>query len=260
MINSITLLSLLKPTFIFLFNRQRLIYLLTIPFSALIAVMILAKFFPLFYLRETVQPIYGINFYMLFLIAGSFSFFLLSVMLRTQQLVFFGDGDPEKKFFIPKPDAKLWRYFFKGLSTAFYSLFLSALLTLTLLSIAQYLLPLFDMLGYLFMIGTAVLFPYFFVRFIFRVFATAADQTLGWWEAWRMTRSINIMFAVLSLFFLFLPISVMFCVYHLFQKLFGADFTALFMDTFGVTFVFLIASVLMSAYSGYLYSLIKSKN
>ena len=260
MINTLTLLSLLKPTCIFLYNRKRLIYLLTIPILVLAAIMILVGFFPPVFLAETVEPSIGVNFYIIFVIAGGGGFLLLSVMLRVQQLVFFAEEKPEKIFFIPKFSKELWQYTRICFLVAFCALFLSVLATLVVIAVVQHFFPISEWVGILFLMGTVLFFPYFFVRFILKIPAVVAGQAIGWQEAWEKTSSINIVLATLFALFWFVSMAVVVGVYMAIYKVLGQEAATWFINSFGLAFIFLFSTVLMSTYCGYLFSVVSSKN
>ncbi|MBR4126722.1 MAG: hypothetical protein IKR09_04010 [Alphaproteobacteria bacterium] len=259
MVNTLTLLSLLKPTFSFVFDLKRLVFLIAFSWPVLAVVLLASYFYPPLSLAETVQIRFDVNFYMIFLLAGSFSYLLTSVMLRTQQIVFFGD-DPERRIFFPKPDKRFGRYIAAGIRILLCSSVLSGVFVFLLMTLIQHFLSLPVQTWLVFLAGTVLFCPYFVVRFIFKLPAVAAGQPLSWWDAWRMSSRINIAVAVLFAFFMFVPMSAVIVFYSGMQAVVGKEFAEMFAGSFGVAFSLLISVILQAAYCAYLYSYISSKS
>lgn len=258
MVNTLTLLSLLKPTFKFVFNVKRLVRLTAFSCFVLTAVLGASYFFPPLSLAETVQIRFDVNFYMLFLLTGSFSYLLMSVMLRTQQIVFFGD-ESGGRLFLPKPDKQFCRYIISGIRIFLYSLALSGVFVFLLMVSVQHFLSLPVQSWLVFFAGTVLFCPYFAVRFIFKLPAVAANRNLGWWDAWAMTRRINIVIAVLFAFFMFMPMLVVIALYVGLQAVVSREIAEIFAGTFGVAFSLSVSVVLQAAYCAYLYSSVSTE-
>ena len=77
MINSLTMLSLLKPTMIFVFNLRRMVRLLTVPALILLAASFAVYFYPPFFLAQEVDLKIEVDFYSLFFIAFSLVYFCM---------------------------------------------------------------------------------------------------------------------------------------------------------------------------------------
>ncbi|MBR1778800.1 MAG: hypothetical protein IJ752_09505 [Alphaproteobacteria bacterium] len=261
MINTLTLLSLIKPAVLFICDLKRLAYLITVPAAALIVVAALVYFYPPFYLAETIQPNVEFNIYILLLIVVFLPFLFASVMLRVQQILFFGeDQEQKRRFFLPKPDKAMRHYIAVCLQVVLYSLFLSALLSLILIVIVNHFLPLSERAGLLFIIGTLVFCPYFLVRFILKLPAAAADRSLRWWTAWQMTSGINVVVAVVQISFLIFPLIALFSINMMLQRILGNTQFMLFTANFSMIFAALLACILHAAYCGYLFSSLISKD
>ena len=181
MINTLTLLSLLKPTVIFAFSPKRLAYLLTVPVLALTVVLTLAYFFPVISLAETAEISLSVNFYTLTAVAAAFVFLPVSLLRRTQEMIFFG-GDTSSRVFWPKCDGIFIKCIATGIAAVFFSYVLSLFPLLVLLAVIKHFsagpLPFGDTL---FVFGGAALIcPYFGVRFVFKLSAIIAGRPLGW--------------------------------------------------------------------------------
>ena len=256
MINTLTLIALLKPTAAFVFNFKRLSYLLTVPVSILTAVLAAAYFFPVVSLAETVEVRLHINFYTLSAIAFFFIFLPVSVMRRTQELLFFGEASSTARVFWPEFD----RLFLKCVSMCFLLFFFSVVSSVVLMAaffvLAGYFIGLPDQTDLFLWSGLFLLSPYFCVRFILKLPSIVAGRSLGWWPAWKLTGRIGIMMMALFAMFLFMPTMIVAIAYFFTGKVAGAE---LFWGTFGVSSAVLFSTVLFSAYCGYLYTYATSK-
>ena len=260
MINSLTMLSLLKPTVLFVFNWKRLVRLMIFPVSALMTVVVLAAFYPPVYLAETIQLKAEVNFYMLFLVVCVPSLILLSVMLRVQQILFFGEAEETNRLFLPKPDKNLFLYAAMCLKVMFVSFLLAILISFIAISLLQYILPLPERKEMFFFGGIAICFPYLIIRFVLKLPATAAGRSLKWLDAWQMTSRINIMIAMLSALFLIIPVLLLTIFQTMAKNIFSNEQILLFVSNFSVVCSVVLVCILHAAYCGYLFSLVSEKS
>ncbi len=257
MVNTLTLIGLLKPTIAFVFNLKRMLRLLAVPVSVLTAVLAVAYRFPVFSLAETVEVRMSFNAYMLSAIVFFFIFLPVSVMRHTQEILFFGEENPLiGHVFLPKPD----KLFFKCVLTCVLLFVLSVVSSvfsmLSFWAVVGYFVALPDQMK-LFLLGSLFLpAPFFFVRFILKLPAVVAGRPLGLWTGWRMTERGGIMMMALFAMFLFVPMMIVATAYFVTGKVAGAE---LFWGTFGVSSAVLFSTVLFSAYCGYLYTYVTSK-
>ena len=260
MINSLTMLSLLKPTVRFVFDFKRLVYLMAVPVLVLMAVVFLAGFYPPVYLAETVRPELKANIYMVALVVCVPVLLLLSVMLRVQQILFFGESEEKKRFFLPKPDKELFRYAGMCLKMFFFSLFLAVLMSFVTISLLQYVLPLPEHKELIFLGGIAICFPYLIIRFVLKLPAIAAGRSLKWWDAWLMTSKINIMIGILSALFLITPTFLSTLLHEAVKNIFANEQIVAFISNFSIICSVVLACILHAAYSGYLFSVTSDKS
>lgn len=257
--NKIGLFALIKPTMAFAFNKDRLIFLMAFPVLVLTGLMTASYFYPLFYLAETVVPEVRVNYYMLFSVVVLGPFCILSVMLKTQLLVFFGEDERQSKIFLPKPDKKSAGYFLVSLKIILLSLLISTLIVLTVIAIARQFVALPERIG-MYALGASVLIsPYFIVRFLFKLPAIAAGQPLGWIESWQMSRQINLVMAVLLSLFFVVPMLLSVNLYVFVRGFLHNEQLTIVLGNFFVMFALLFACILQAAYCGYLYSQVSSK-
>ena len=256
MIDTLTLIALLKPTAAFVFNFKRLSYLLTVPVLILTAVLAGTYFFPVFSLAETVEVRLHINFYTLSAVVFFCIFLPVSVMRRTQELLFFGEDSSTARVFWPNFD----RLFLKCVLTCFLLFVLSVVLSVVLMTaffiFVGHFIGLPDQTDFFLWSGLFLLSPYFCVRFIFKLPSIVAGRSLGWWPAWKLTGRIGIMMMALFAMFLFMPMLIVATAYFVTGKIAGAE---LFWGTFGVSTAVLFSTVLFSAYCGYLYTYVTSE-
>lgn len=258
MINSITLLQLLKPTFLFTFDLKRLGRMLAVP-AAVISVLLLAEsFYPLFFLAETAEIRLAVNFYMLGAFAVVILFFAMSLMLRTQQIIFFGDS--VEKIFLPPVNKTLFGYFIRICHIFIHSLFLAAIVAYALLFVIKHFMPLPDKANFFALIGAAALLPYFMVRFCVILPAGVAGKKLRFRDAWKMTRRIGSLTALNFALFLLFPFGVSIVLYTFVRNIIENVAVISFFMNFCALFSLMIASVLQSAYSAYLYSTLSDQD
>ena len=184
----------------------------------------------------------------------------MSVMLRVQEVLFFGEEHGrDGRFFLPKVNKASGRYVAVGIQIVLFSLIISAALAFVLLVVINHFLPLGERAGLFFAFGTLVLCPYFLVRFILKLPAAAADRPLRWWKAWRMTTRIHVVIALVQVVFLVVPLMVFLFIDMMLQNIFANTPFILFLMNYSVVLAVLFASILHAAYSGYLFSLLSSQ-
>ena len=260
MINSLTLLSLLKPTISFVFNLKRIVHLITLPAVILFAVFIVLFFYPPFFLAQEVQPRIDINLYTLFLAFFSFVFVFVSVFLRVQRILFFEDEKNENRlFFWMKLDKFFFRYLFVCFKVGAFSLALSCFICFAIVAVVQKLMPLPESTWLYFIAGVLLLSPYFVIRFILLLPAEAAGRPLGWINSWRMTSRLNITMGLLLVLFSLTALVFSTSLYSMMLDLFGDSRVLSFVGNYFTMFSVLFAGIMQAAYIGYLFPLLDSK-
>ena len=223
MLNTWNLFSLLKPTLSFVLNRKLLVYLTAFPVLILTALSFLTMMYPPAVLAETVRPSLEFNYGIIFLNLFFFTSLFLSLMQHVQQILFFGPKIQKRKYFLPQPDNALGRYVFVFFQILFVSLFLSAFLSYAVLLVVKRYFPVSEQIHLYAVIGTLFFMPYFFMRFILKLPATAAKRTMNWGEAWMKSRRISVMVLMFLMMFLFIPGIFFFGFCAFIQTVFGSS-------------------------------------
>lgn len=260
MINFFTAFSLIKPTIVFTFNVKRLVYLLSIPVVISVFLMILEKYYPLFSLALTADLRLQVNYYTLATITIISLFLVFSLMLRTQQIVFFGKQYENKRFFIPLIDKPFLSYILKFTYIFLFSLTLSAVLGSVFILILNHFVPIPDKKALYILGATLFLLPYFFIRLIFALPAKVAGKDLRLSQAWRMTRKIGPMIAILFAVALSFPLLGVTFLFNLCQNLLGEHAVFAIMMNAGALSSFLFSCIFHSAYCSYMYLTIVQQN
>ena len=259
MINVLTMMRLLKPTFTFVLNYQRFIHLMFVPFVASFVFLLMESFYPLFFLASTAEVKLSVNVYMFVLLGVIILYLSLSLMLYIQQTVFFGSPTDQKKFFLPP----LNQAFFAYLAELLY-LFVSALLFATasayiLISLLDYILPMSDKKNLFLLLGVVILLPYFMIRFSFLLPAKAAGKKQRLWDSWKMTRRISPAIALMIALFLFLPLGIAAGIYSIFQAVVYNEEIVYFITNLCALFSVQCSCILYGTYMAYLYSAVVSQ-
>lgn len=256
--NTLSLFALIKPVFLFTFDRKRLAYLTAIPFCVLAVFSYLASRFPLWSLAETVEPDLQINVYMISASLFVFGYTFLALMHHTQRILFFGDGERTGRFFVPLPDKKLIRFLFVFIRIVCFSLFLSSLISIGFVLLCRFFKVFPE--GNLFIFGGGIIMfaPYFMSRFIMKLSAQAADRMLGWLAAWTMVGRLTVMAMAMMAMFFIAPMALM---SFLYGRLLELNLPVLMvLCNAGMIYSVLLACVLQSAFCGYMYSLLSSRS
>ncbi|MGN1079263.1 MAG: hypothetical protein ACI4TE_03725 [Alphaproteobacteria bacterium] len=254
MMNVSTTLPLIKQAFLFVLNFKRLLYLTAVPCAAAFVVLLAEASYPLFSLAETAEVKLIINFYMLGFLVVFFLFFFLSLVRHVQQIVFFGEAVEKKKFFAPFPDKSFFVYFRSAIYVFINALIFSVISAYLLLTAVNYFLPLPQNSNLYMLLGTAVILPYFMIRFSFVLPASAAGKKLRFWDSWKLTRRISPMIAMALALFLLLPLGIAAGLYTLAQNMIENTAVVNFITNFCSLLSLMFSSVLFAAYSAYLYS------
>ena len=259
MISVLTTLKLLKPTFLFVFNLKLLRYLLTVPFALSVVVLLTETFYPLFYLAETAEVTLKINFYMLVFISSVFIFLTVSLMLKVQQIVFFGETQEEKKFFVPIFNKNFFLYVLRIIYIFVNSFFFALIAAIAFVFILRYFFPSMEKIN-LFVFGATILFlPYFMIRFCMGLPAVVAGDKIHFWDSWKMTRRINSLIALICALFILLPSLIVALLYKVLQSVFENIEFVFLMTNISAFLSLLFSCVLLSAYLGYLYSVVSDR-
>ncbi len=256
MINSFTLLRLLKPSFSFVLNFQRLGRLMAVPAVIVFAAMLMESYYPLFFLAETAELKLAVNFYMLGFFFILILFLAISLMRRTQQIIFFGDD--LKKIFVPSVNRSLLKYFVDICYIFINSLFLSVIVAYLLLFIMKLFMPLPDKANVYALLGAGLLMPYFMIRFCLILPASVAEKNIRFWEAWKMSRRISSITALNFALFLLTPFLFFMILCMFARNMLGDSMIVSFLMNFSAILSLMISSVLQAAYSAYLYSTIQN--
>lgn len=254
MLDVFTTLRLIKPAFLFVLNFKRLLYLTAVPAAAAFLALLAEAFYPLFSLAETAELNLVVNFYMFVFLAVVFLFLLLSLVMRVQQIVFFGEPVEKEKFFIPYPDKKFFTYFCAVSYTFVNALMFSVISAFALIFILNYFLPFPDKINLYALLAVILFLPYFMIRFSIVMPASVAGKKLRFWDSWKITRRIGPVIAFVLSLFLLLPLGFAAGLYTLAQNVIENTAVVDFITNFCALLSLLLSSVLFAAYSAYLYS------
>ena len=255
--NTMSLFFLIKPVFIFTFNRERLLYLTTVPFCLLLLFSLLAYRFPIVFLADTAEPGVAVNLYMLVGGVLLFGFTFLSLMLKTQRILFFGETEKKGRFFIPVPDRSFWLYLFTCVRIFCLALAFSAVVTVLFLLLIRSFGDYSEKKGLIFLFGMVFFTPYFMSRFVMKLPAQAAGRSLRWFGAWLMVGRLTVMtMAMLAMFFI-VPMGAASFLSMKLSLLHSIVLT--FLSNAGMVYSVLLSCVMQSAFCGYEYSVLSSK-
>lgn len=248
----------MKRALAFTFNIRRLTRLMTVPCLSVFVLLLAESFFPMFSLAETAELRMDAHPSMIVVVVFVLAYLLLSLMLRVQKSVFFGEDDKARKLFVPRPDMALADYYLQVVRVGVGALCLATVVVCILTAVLAVLQPLPRGAAAYAALGVAALTPYFSIRFSLCLPAGAAGEKMKLRDSWRKTRRAGSLIALLHALFLLLPLIGAVAFYRLVLMVTDYYVVTYFVANFSALCSLLFSSILQSAFAAYLYAAAKS--
>lgn len=253
-----TVLALSRRAIAFTFGVKRLTRLLAVPCLTVFVLLLAESFYPMFSLAEKAELQMDVHPSMIVAVVFVLAYLVLSLMLRVQKTVFFGEGEGTRKFFVPLPDMALADYYLQAVRVGFGAMCLAAVVIGVLTAVLAMLEPLPVAAPAYAVLGVAALMPYFSIRFSLCLPAGVAGEKMKLRDSWRKTARVGSLIALLYALFLLLPLVGAAVLYRLVLSVTDYYAVTYFAANFFALCSLLFSSVLQSAFAAYLYSAVRS--